>query len=153
MDFLIIAFSSMLNNTVAIAGASATNVDTETVFFASSLGSLVGIAFIVLLMDAAINGIRRFRGAPEPTVSEDNAEDNGEEPSGASARARSIADRYGAPGLGVLGVPLVGGTVSAGVGRGVGIAKGKLLVWLSVGTILFCALLTYGIAFIDGKAS
>ena len=148
MEFLAIAFSSMLNNTIAIAGASATNVDTETVFFASSAGSLVGIIFIVLLMDAAIGAVRRFRGVSEQVV----ADDSEEEPSGATARARAIADRYGAPGLGVLGVPLVGGTVSAGVGRGVGIARGKLLVWLCVGTVIFCALLTYGIAFVDGKA-
>ena len=92
----------------------------------------------------------------EETENEDDdgeySDDSEEEPSGATARARAIADRYGAPGLGVLGVPLVGGTVSAGVGRGVGIARGKLLVWLCVGTVIFCALLTYGIAFVDGKA-
>ncbi len=148
MEFLTIAVASMLNNTIAIGGASATNVDTETIFLASSVGSLVGIVFIVLMMDAVIGYIRRFRGVAEP-VATDGDED---EPSGASARAQAIADRYGAPGLGVLGVPLVGGTVAAGVGRGVGIAKTKLLVWLCVGTVVFCALLTYGIAFIDGKA-
>jgi len=148
VEFLIIAVSSMLNNTIAISGASAANVGTETIFLASSVGSLVGIVFIVLLMDTAIGAIRRFRGVTEPVA----AEASEDEPSGASARAKAIADRYGAPGLGVLGVPLVGGTVSAGVGRGVGLAKGKLLVWLCIGTVIFCALLTYGIAFIDGKA-
>lgn len=147
-EFLIIAVASMMNNTIAIAGASATNVSNETIFFASSFGSLVGIVFIVLLMDAALSGIRRIRGVAEPAATDDSDE----EPSGATARARAIADRYGAPGLGVLGVPLVGGTVSAGVGRGVGIAKGKLLVWLCVGTVMFCAMLTYGLAFIDGRA-
>jgi len=149
VEFFIIAVSSMLNNTIAISGASAANVGTETIFLASSAGSLVGIVFIVLLMDTVISAIRRFRGVTEPVA----AEGSEEEPSGASARAKAIADRYGAPGLGVLGVPLVGGTVSAGVGRGVGLAKGKLLVWLCVGTVIFCALLTYGIAFIDGKAA
>ena len=138
----------MLNNTIAIAGASATNASTETIFIASSVGSLVGIIFIVLLMDVVINAIRRFRGVTEPLATDGS----GEEASGASARAKAIADRYGAPGLGVLGVPLVGGTVAAGVGRGVGIAKGKLLAWLCVGTVIFCGLLTYGIEFIDGKA-
>lgn len=149
MEFLIIAFGSMLNNTIAIGGASATNVDTETIFLASSFGSLVGIVFIVLMMDAVLGGIRRFRGVAEPVATEGEDE---QVASGASARARAIADRYGAPGLGVLGVPLVGGTVAAGVGRGVGIARGKLLAWLCVGTVAFCAMLTYGIAFIDGKA-
>ena len=148
MEFFVIAFSSMLNNTIAIGGASATNVDTETIFVASSVGSLVGIVFIVLMMDAAIGVIRRFRGTSEPV---DTGQDE-DEPSGATARATAIADRYGAPGLGVLGVPLVGGTVAAGVGRAVGIDKGKLLAWLCVGTVLFCAALTYGIAFIDGRA-
>ena len=52
----------------------------------------------------------------------------------------SIAERYGAPGLGIIGPLTIGGMASALLGPAIGIPKRKLAPWLAVGSaVLFTA--------------
>ncbi len=59
-----------------------------------------------------------------------------------SGWVKRIADRYGAPGLGLLAPFVIGLLPGALLGVSLGIRRGPLLVWLSAGVTLWSVVLT-----------
>lgn len=59
----------------------------------------------------------------------------------AAARARAVLTRFGPAGLGLIGPALIGTWVSAAVGAAFGLARGRLLVWLVTGAVLWSTIL------------
>jgi uncharacterized membrane protein len=55
-------------------------------------------------------------------------------------RARRILDRFGAPGLGMVGPVLFGNWGSAALGAALGVPRGRLLPWLMAGSAMWCSL-------------
>lgn len=57
-------------------------------------------------------------------------------------RLRSIWERYGVVGWGLLGPLVLGAPLSAAVGVGLGAPRGRLAIWLSAGVVLWTTILT-----------
>ncbi len=55
---------------------------------------------------------------------------------------KRVADRYGAPGLGLLAPIVTGPPAGALLGISLGIRRGPLLVWLSIGIAVWSVILT-----------
>ena len=62
-------------------------------------------------------------------------------------RLRSIWERYGVIGCGLLGPLVLGAPLSAAVGVGLGAPKYRLLIWLGAGVVLWTTILTAAAAF------
>jgi hypothetical protein len=62
-------------------------------------------------------------------------------------RLRSIWERYGVIGWGLLGPLLLGAPLSAAVGVGLGAPRRRLLVWLGAGVVLWTTVLTVAAIF------
>lgn len=59
----------------------------------------------------------------------------------------AITERWGAPGLGLLGPLTIGGMASALLGPALGIPKRRLAVWLAVGSAVMFTLYTLLVAY------
>ncbi|HTX73678.1 MAG TPA: hypothetical protein VMC79_12685 [Rectinemataceae bacterium] len=60
----------------------------------------------------------------------------------ASGAAGRLASRFGVVGVGLLGPAITGAVVAALLGRAFGLGRGPLLLWLSIGILLWSAALT-----------
>ena len=68
-------------------------------------------------------------------------------PSGGRARgAAHILARYGTVGLGLLAPLLVGAPLGTALGLALGAPRGRLVVWMSIGVVVWSSLLTLATA-------
>nr|WP_275695667.1 small multi-drug export protein [Fredinandcohnia sp. SECRCQ15] len=114
------------------------------------LGNLVTVLLLVLFVDK-IKGwmrARKLKGTPVKAVEGIEPLENGEnatvQESKKQKRAKSIFDKYGLPGLTILGPLLVGSHISAFMGMSFGSSRKlvtgwmitSLVIWTVVSTIL-----------------
>ena len=96
-------------------------------FAAMAVGGCIGATIVVFVGDEASRwwaAHRKVRSRPKPT-----------------SWINRIVDRFGAPGLGLLGPVAVGTPAAAMIGIGLKIKRGPLLAWLLVGTLIWSAVL------------
>ena len=62
-------------------------------------------------------------------------------------RLRAVWERYGVIGWGLLGPLVLGAPLAAAVGVGLGAPRGRLLIWLGAGVVLWTTVLTVAAAF------
>ena len=97
------------------------------VMVVAAIGNLSTLVPLVLFGDRLRAWWRRRRGRAEDERA----------PSGRNARARSLLDRYGVPGLAALGPLLTGVHVAALVALATGAERRRTLLWLSGGVVLW----------------
>lgn len=113
---------------VAIPTGLALKLHPVAVGFAAALGGLLGVSVIVLVgsrLRARLT--RRFGGSTDK---------------GRHGRVRRIWERYGIVGLGLLVPIIVGPALGAALGLVLGAPSVRLLLWMSLGVILWSATLT-----------
>ena len=102
------------------------------IFFLSAAGSAASAAVVIFAGDALRSKLLK------------NKHENPKQ-----GRAAAIWQKYGAPGLGLLSPLLFGAPLGAALGIAFGAGRGRLMLWMTAGIILWAAVLTAEI----GRAS
>lgn len=93
----------------------------------AALGSAAGAGLVIHLGDTLRNWIMRYRGGKE---------------SKSGGRVYRIWDKYGVIGLGLLSPLITGAPLGAALGVTFGARPRRLLLWMTIGILLWSAILT-----------
>lgn len=149
----LVALVSVFNMYIGIPAGYGFDLSPVVIGIAAFAGSVGGTVLLVFLGDRVMPRLRRARDRVMPPVTrafrrilpgsasegeregkdemvEKPADEGKREPSG---RMRGIADRFGAPGIGLIGPLTIGGFASAVSGVALGIPKVRLAVWVGIG--------------------
>ena len=122
----------MIELWAAVPAGVALGLPPILVWLATVAGALVCIVAVVLAGE-------RLRAWLVSRLGRGRARDGG--------RLRSIWERYGVIGWGLLGPLVLGAPLSAAVGVGLGAPRGRLVIWLGAGVVLWTTILTVAAAF------
>lgn len=113
----------------AIPAGFAFNLSPILIFFASTIGGLLGVFVTAYLGKQIKHFLHRYRKQKQEKKAPDGL-------------ILKIWNKYGVIGLGFLGTMTVGAPISIGVGVGFNVPVNKLVLWCCVGVITRCALFT-----------
>ncbi len=105
-------------------------LDPVSIYLAATIGGILGSVAIVFLYGRFWDKI----GGSERLAKSKRLD-----------RAKDLAERFGAKGLGVVGPLLLGPTFTVMLGLGLGIEKRELAFWFAIGTAVTFAIYTFGI--------
>lgn len=100
------------------------------VWAAASVGSSIGIAFMVYVGGRGRDAIASRAGGSEPVE--------------VDRRARAMVDRWGVGGLAVVGTLVLGPTITTLAALALGVDRRRFTVWAVVATVGLSTLLTLG---------
>ena len=128
---LAVGVVSVINMYVAIPLGYGFDLSPGLIAVAAFVGSVGGTVLMVFVGDRIMPAVRQlYRRVRREDEETDGPEETGEAKSG---RARGIVDRFGAPGLGIIGPMTIGGFASAISGVAMGLPKVKLAIWIGIG--------------------
>ncbi len=115
----------------AVPAGLALGLSPVLVWLTTVAGAALGVAVVVLAGERARAWlVRRF----------------GHGRGGEGGRLRSIWERYGVIGWGLLGPLLLGAPLAAALGVALGAPRSRLVVWLTAGVVLWTTVLTFAAA-------
>jgi hypothetical protein len=116
----------------AVPAGVALGLPPMLVWLATVAGALLCIVVVVLAGE-------RLRGWLVSRLGRGRAREGG--------RLRAVWERYGVIGWGLLGPLVLGAPLAAAVGVGLGAPRGRLLIWLGAGAVLWTTVLTVAVTF------
>jgi hypothetical protein len=132
---------------VVIPGAIAAGLAPVPVALVALAGNLTTVALCVVAGDRIVRAVRTRRasrsGGPEAQERGPGATGRG---GGRSGRARRILDRYGVPGLALIGPVLTGSHVAALAALGFGAPRGRVMIWMAIGLVVWAVPVTVAAA-------
>lgn len=148
----VVGLVSIFNMYVGVPAGYGFDLSPVVIGIAAFGGSVGGTVALVFLGERAMPRIRAARERVAPALSkayrrvspgttpeEETGEttvEAGEGASKPSGKVRAIADRFGAPGIGLLGPLTIGGFATAVSGVALGYPKVKLAIWVGIGQSL-----------------
>jgi hypothetical protein len=114
----------------AVPAGIAMGLPAPLVWAATVCGALLGITVVVVAGD-------RLRTWLVDRLGHGGAREGG--------RLRRVWDRYGVVGWGLLAPLLLGAPLAAAIGVALGAARGRLVVWLGVGAVVWTTVLTFAV--------
>jgi hypothetical protein len=114
----------------AVPAGIAMGLPAPLVWAATVGGALLGIAIVVVAGD-------RLRTWLVDRFGHGGAREGG--------RLRRVWGRYGVVGWGLLAPLLLGAPLAAAIGVALGAARGRLVVWLGVGAVVWTTVLTFAV--------
>lgn len=151
---LVVAAASFVSGGFAIPIGFALGLEPLEVYLFACLGSLVGLVVFLYAGDSIRSWLSRRGSSDEPDGGDEEAEVDeagqpveAEQPVGAPPppRLRAVIDRWGARGLGLVGPIFPGVTASVVVGLALGLERGALARWMSLGVAVMFAAYTGGL--------
>ena len=133
---VVVAVISVLNMYVALPVGYGFDLSPMVIFIAALVGSVGGTVAMVFLGDRILPRLRRAAQRVRPGSKEGEEAEATKSDSEGSGKARAIVERFGAPGLGLIGPSTIGGFASAISGVAMGIPKVRLAVWVGIGQAL-----------------
>lgn len=131
---------SIIELWAAIPAGFALNLNPAAIVIASSAGAIVGALLIILAGEKIRNKIIKWR--------------YGDGKDFRQGRLYRIWDKYGVVGLGLLSPLLFGALIGAALGSLLGAKRWRLLLWMSVGIVVWAVGLTaVGVAGLSGIES
>ncbi|MGI9604133.1 MAG: hypothetical protein ACR2QE_19800 [Acidimicrobiales bacterium] len=130
LAWLVVAAASAVSGGFSIPIGFALGLPVLEVYIAATLGSIVSLTIFLMAGDRIRS---KLAGGTEATPPDPNS------------RVRRLVDRYGARGLGLIGPIFPGVTASVVLGLTLGLGKGELARWLSLGTAIMFALYCGGL--------
>jgi len=127
---LVVAIVSLFSGGFAIPIGFALGLNPIAVYLAACLGSMIGLVVFLYSGDKIREWLTRDSEPREPDP---------------DSPIRSLTDRYGAKGLGLVGPIFPGVTASVLIGLALGLSRGALARWLSIGVAVMFALYTVGL--------
>lgn len=128
--WLVVGAISFVSGGFAIPVGFSLSLSAIEVYVASSIGSMLGLWVFLLAGDRLR---RRITGQDEP------------DPPNPDSRVGKLTERYGAKGLGLVGPIVPGVTASVLLGLGLGMKRGELGRWVTVGIGVMFALYCGGL--------
>jgi hypothetical protein len=128
--WLVVAAISAVSGGFSIPIGFALGLSGLEVYLAATIGSMTGLFVFLYAGDKVRTKLTAGRA------------DDAAEPSGA---ARRFVDRYGVKGLGLVGPIFPGVTASVLIGLGLGMKRGDIARWMSVGIAVMFALYCVGL--------
>lgn len=126
----VVAIFSFVSGGFAIPFGFALGLEPLEVYISATLGSMAGLLVFLYAGDKIREWVMRGRPPREPAP---------------DSRVRQISDRYGAKGLGLVGPIFPGVTASIAVGLSLGLSRGSLARWMSIGIAVMFAVYTFGL--------
>lgn len=139
---LVVAIASFVSGGFAIPLGFALGLEPLEVYLFACLGSMVGLVVFLYAGDAVRGWLRRRTDGDDHDA--DEGEDDDEEPARVP-RLQEIVDRWGAKGLGLVGPIFPGVTASVVIGLAMGLPRGAIARWMSLGVALMFAVYTAGL--------
>ena len=128
---IVVAVVSVFNMYVGIPLGYGFDLGPAAIGIAAFVGSIGGTVAMVFVGDRIMPAVRRLYRRVLPKKGD--PEEKGDSDREKSSRARGIVDRFGAPGLGLIGPMTIGGFASAISGVAMGLPKVKLAIWVGIG--------------------
>jgi hypothetical protein len=119
---------SIIELWAAIPAGFALNLNPAAIVVTSSAGAIVGAIIVILAGEKIRDKIIKWRYGAKRDFRQ--------------GRLYRIWDKYGVVGLGLLSPLLFGALIGAALGSLLGAQKGRLLLWMSVGIIVWSIALT-----------
>jgi hypothetical protein len=131
LQFLSVVGIAVVELWAAVPAGLAMGLPAPLVWAATLLGALAGITVVVLAGD-------RLRAWLVHRFGRGGVQDGG--------RLRSVWDRYGVIGWGLLSPLLLGAPLAAAIGVALGATRRRLVFWLGVGAAVWTTALTLAVA-------
>jgi hypothetical protein len=128
IQLLIVLGISIVELWAAIPAGFALNLNPALIIVMSSIGAIIGAAIVVFAGEKIRNKIIKWH--------------NGGKENPKQSRLYRIWDKYGVVGLGLLSPLLFGALIGAALGSLLGAKKLRLLLWMSIGIIVWSVILT-----------
>ncbi len=127
LQLLSVAAIAVVELWAAVPAGIAMGLPAPLVWAATLCGASLGVVIIVLAGDRLRSWliVRFGHGGPRP-----------------GGRLRRLWDRYGVIGWGLLAPLLLGAPLAAAVGVALGAARGRLVLWLGLGVVVWTSVLT-----------
>ena len=119
-DYVLVGVLAFFAGGWAIPAGITFGLSSVGVWTAASIGSSLGIAFMIYLAGRVGDVATRRFGSPELV---------------ANPRARSILDRWGVAGLALIGTVLLGPTLTVVAALALGVDRRRFTMWAIVATI------------------
>ena len=129
-QFLSVVAIGVVELWAAVPAGIAMGLPAPLVWAATVCGALLGIAVVVVAGD-------RLRTWLVDRFGHGGAREGG--------RLRRVWDRYGVIGWGLLAPLLLGAPLAAAIGVALGAARGRLVLWLGVGAVMWTTVLTFAV--------
>ena len=129
-QFLSVVAIGLVELWAAVPAGIAMGLSAPLVWAATVCGALLGIAIVVVAGD-------RLRMWLVARFGHGGAREGG--------RLRRVWDRYGVIGWGLLAPLLLGAPLAAAIGVALGAERGRLVVWLGVGAVMWTTVLTFAV--------
>ncbi len=128
IQLLIVMGISIVELWAAVPAGFALNLDPALIVVTSSIGAIIGAAIVVFAGEKIRTKIIKWHygGKENPKQS----------------RLYRIWDKYGVVGLGLLSPLLFGALIGAALGSLLGAKKLRLLLWMSIGIVVWSIILT-----------
>lgn len=143
--FLVVLLVAVVQLYVAAPLGLAWSMDRGSIALAAFLGGMIGVVAIVYFGPRIMAWSSAQLGRISGRSTEDE-ESDGESDEATPGRFAELADRFGAPFLGIVGPLTIGGWAAAAIGVGNGINKVKLIAWLAVGQAIVTVAFVYTVA-------
>ncbi len=135
---IVVGFVSAVNMYVGIPLGYGFDLSPEVTGLAALVGSVGATVAMVFVGERIMPAVRRLYRRVRRR--DEEGEEPGEGDQEKSGRARGIVERFGAPGLGIIGPMTIGGFASAVSGVAMGLPRLKLAIWIGIGQTLVVVL-------------
>lgn len=126
VKFISVVGLSIIELWAAIPAGMALNLHPLLICIASATGAIIGALLIILFGDVLRKRLLKKKNKKERT----------------KGRIYLIWEKYGVIGLGLLSPLITGALLGAAIGISLGAAPRKLILWLSIGIVIWAVLLT-----------
>lgn len=137
---LVVAIASFVSGGFAIPLGFALGLEPLEVYLFACLGSMLGLVVFLYAGDSVRAWLRRRRDGDDEGEEDEDADEPASIP-----RLQEIVDRWGAKGLGLVGPIFPGVTASVVIGLALGLPRGAIARWMSLGVAVMFAVYTAGL--------
>lgn len=137
---LVVAIASFVSGGFAIPLGFALGLEPLEVYLFACLGSMLGLVVFLYAGDSVRAWLRRRRDGDDEGEDDEDADEPASIP-----RLQEIVDRWGAKGLGLVGPIFPGVTASVVIGLALGLPRGAIARWMSLGVAVMFAVYTAGL--------
>ncbi|MDX2381728.1 MAG: small multi-drug export protein [Acidimicrobiia bacterium] len=137
---LVVAIASFVSGGFAIPLGFALGLEPLEVYLFACLGSMLGLVVFLYAGDSVRSWLRRRRDGDDEGEEDEDADEPASIP-----RLQEIVDRWGAKGLGLVGPIFPGVTASVVIGLALGLPRGAIARWMSLGVAVMFAVYTAGL--------
>ncbi|RSL35003.1 DNA-binding protein, partial [Salibacterium salarium] len=106
------------------------------------LGNALTVFLLIVFIDKVKKWLKKRKDRQKDDTEETSSNNEETKPSKKGKRARFLFDKYGLPGLAIIGPFFVGSHVSAFMGMSFGSGRSMVIIWMLVSLLLWTVIIT-----------